>query len=192
MRSSTSPIVRWVFDLDGVLIDSESLVREAYRRVGVEMPEDAWGKPAREWMPQRYGRGWTRLHDAKNAAYERLFHMAVPEPTTAVEAVRRLNVAGESCYLLTGASARATIAVVSHALPDLRWTDLYTGMTSTMKVTQVDKLTSRRGLVVYVDDDQATCDLIELSVPRVRVVRYDIRTTRTEDIFDGCGDLSRG
>ena len=55
---------RYVFDLDGTLIDTREAVRQAYRAAGLEeFPDDAWGKPAREWLRDE------AVHTRKNALY---------------------------------------------------------------------------------------------------------------------------
>lgn len=60
-----------IFDLDGCLIDSKKAVCEAYKHVGIEMPEDAWGKPWREWLPKESGSFTKAMNDhlGKNLAY---------------------------------------------------------------------------------------------------------------------------
>ena len=43
------------FDLDGVIVDTEQAVREAYKIAGVDMPEDAWGRGAGNWLEEAAG-----------------------------------------------------------------------------------------------------------------------------------------
>lgn len=41
----------FIFDLDGVLVDTRDAVCQAYKQAGVDMPDDAWGKPWTDWGP---------------------------------------------------------------------------------------------------------------------------------------------
>ena len=53
----------YLFDLDGTLVNTRLAVKEAYRQVGIEMPDDAWGKPWTEWLNNKFA------HDAKAKIY---------------------------------------------------------------------------------------------------------------------------
>lgn len=53
----------WIFDVDGVLCDTRLAVKLAYKEVGVEFPEYAWGLPKQEWFVDE------EAHDKKNACY---------------------------------------------------------------------------------------------------------------------------
>lgn len=63
--------MKWCSDIDGVLIDSRQLVREAYRKVGVNMPDEAWGHPWQMWLPSVTGslENARKAHSAKTLAY---------------------------------------------------------------------------------------------------------------------------
>ena len=91
----------YVFDLDGTLVDTRQAVVEAYRAIGVEMPEDAWGKPYREWLPQPK---W-QLHEQKAVVY----------PTTLARFGKKLGlydfVKAKGYPVLTGASYSATLTI---------------------------------------------------------------------------------
>ena len=41
--------------MDETLIQSKDVVVKLYKELGVDMPEDAWGKPWREWLPEAMG-----------------------------------------------------------------------------------------------------------------------------------------
>lgn len=45
----------WCFDLDGTLIDTMEINRQAYETVGVKMPENAAGLSWVEWLPEYCG-----------------------------------------------------------------------------------------------------------------------------------------
>jgi phosphoglycolate phosphatase-like HAD superfamily hydrolase len=61
----------WCSDIDGVLIDSRELVRESYKHVGVDMPNEAWGHPWKTWLPDAVGSHElaTELHERKTSEY---------------------------------------------------------------------------------------------------------------------------
>lgn len=62
-----------VFDIDGVLMDTKQAVFEAYKRAGVLMPPEAWGKPWNEWLPRRVNPFRAEeIHKAKNDIYPTL------------------------------------------------------------------------------------------------------------------------
>lgn len=98
-----------IFDIDGVLIDSEPLVREAYRRVNVEMPEDAWGQPWHVWLPKIVEPEYIdRVRAQKAAAYfvilqENLVAHTLPAAFLA----RDLIAEGHPIRFITGASVAA-------------------------------------------------------------------------------------
>src|SRR5690554_4950980 len=43
------------FDIDGTLVDTRELNLRAYAQVGVEIPDDAWGRRWQEWLPEVVG-----------------------------------------------------------------------------------------------------------------------------------------
>src|SRR5262245_21811883 len=88
----------WAFDLDGVLVDTRRAVVEAYKYVGVDMPDGAWGLPYREWHTVHNA---DELHKKKNTYYYKTVGLfAKPMPL--------LKVAESWKYpVLTGASHTA-------------------------------------------------------------------------------------
>lgn len=90
----------YAFDLDGTLIDSRSVVLEAYRSVGVEPPSDFFIKTWREWLPD------AQKHTAKNEIYLKLIHKIQPLPL--LELYRSLD---GRCMIMTGASMVAATAI---------------------------------------------------------------------------------
>lgn len=42
----------WVFDLDGTLLSTAELNRQAYETVGVKIPKSAYGLPWIDWLPE--------------------------------------------------------------------------------------------------------------------------------------------
>lgn len=141
----------WVFDLDGVLADTEHLVRLAYEMNGVIMPDDAWGKPAREWIPDDY----TKVQKRKNETYGELLRqpgaaemIALPWASIAPG----FHELGMPCYVLTGASLAATRMV----LECLGLTDIIqiagTGCTTRMKEDRLRRMVPGHPLGWYIDD----------------------------------------
>lgn len=59
--------MKWCSDIDGVLVNSRHLVREAYSKVGVNMPDEAWGHPWQMWLPSVTG----SLENARKAHSEK-------------------------------------------------------------------------------------------------------------------------
>jgi FMN phosphatase YigB (HAD superfamily) len=94
MVSSRSPIKRYVFDLDGTLFDTEHRVRQAYLDAGVDMPDDAWGKPAVAWLPALKGSHWKQYHQRKTELYLRSLRAIPPRRTSAASAMIELALSG--------------------------------------------------------------------------------------------------
>jgi beta-phosphoglucomutase-like phosphatase (HAD superfamily) len=104
----------FVFDLDGVLIDSRQAVEAAYRDAGVEMPSAAWGLPWQSWLIDLCGSDEKarEVHALKNELY----------PQKLLEHAQRLPAADivsalwfmdpHQVRIITGASDRATLAVL--------------------------------------------------------------------------------
>jgi len=63
--------MKWCSDIDGVLVNSRHLVREAYKKVGVNMPDEAWGHPWQMWLPSAVGslEDARRVHSEKTLVY---------------------------------------------------------------------------------------------------------------------------
>ena len=74
--------MKWCSDIDGVLVNSRHLVKEAYAKVGVNMPDEAWGHPWQMWLPSVVG----SLGDARKAHDEKtLVYVDVIKSGAAVE-----------------------------------------------------------------------------------------------------------
>lgn len=139
-----------VFDVDGVIVDSHAAVRAAYKLVGVEMPDDAWGKPWHVWLPQLVGSTFEAedLHGKKNYVYTAMLRDGQVRPLAGASVAHRLAPAQRS--FLTGASAQAARAALRAAgLPRGR---LWSGCTAEDKAARLLRLAGRG---VYVDDDPA-------------------------------------
>ena len=144
----------YIFDLDGTLIDSQEAVKQAYKRVGVDMPETAWGRPSTEWLsvPQ--------LHKQKNDYYLvclKLYGTALPLLVYAQE---------YRCPVLTGASRQA-VAHVQTVFGQLNMG--LCGASREQKVEYLQLLKNyrqrqRKYPITYVDDDAQARDLIRKKV----------------------------
>jgi hypothetical protein len=128
--------MKWLFDMDGTLVDTLRATREAYRRAGMKMPEGAWGKPWREWCPEE-------VHAEKQRIYPntlREFGRILP----AAELLRTMG--GE---IVTAASARSVDAVVE--LLEMRYPPR-----AYVECSPESKLSIIRGwqpTAIYVDDN---------------------------------------
>lgn len=64
----------WCFDLDGTLLDTAEMNRQAYQAVGVKIPQSAAGLSWQEWLPEYCGGNIeiaATLHRAKTSLYLR-------------------------------------------------------------------------------------------------------------------------
>lgn len=104
-----------VFDIDGTLADTRPLVVEAYRRVGVLMPSNAWGVPWRNWLPALAGEDCEAVHAAKNEEYMRILQRESPRPLPSCTLAAELGfhpVRPIAVAFVTGSSRRAADAVL--------------------------------------------------------------------------------
>lgn len=168
-RSTSLP----VFDFDGVLVDSKENVFEAYRRVGVQMPEDAWGKAWWEWLPQMVGSDETamQLHNAKILAYGNLPFTLLP----AAKTFWRIVKAGLDAYLLTGASYDVVKRfLVQQEIPaTVGNLTIMTSASVETKRRTIELLSpSMYDEIVYVDDDKVAGDNIVSANSIARLVHY--------------------
>jgi FMN phosphatase YigB (HAD superfamily) len=108
----------WCFDIDGVLIDSRDIVKESYKKAGVDMPNEAWGHPWQSWLPNVAGSYYeaAQLHSKKTEIYVELLKNdgtarkhALPfaEIARALERDPVTNV-----YYVTGASNDAATSIL--------------------------------------------------------------------------------
>jgi hypothetical protein len=133
----------YAFDLDGTLIDTKEAVVQAYRIAGVEMPEDAWGKPWHEWLKDE------TIHHKKNEVYPDMlkqFASVLPLFTIAL----RLN-----APVITGASNEAVIAIQS-VFGSLNIVGIQCS-----RLEKILWLNRQRERGCYVDDDDATLLLVK-------------------------------
>lgn len=153
------PPCAFVFDLDGVVVNTRLAVEAAYRHAGVEMPADAWGKPWREWCSEK-------VHHAKNLAYRNaLIEHATPGPLLWL--VRKLRT---EVLVLTGASPDA-VNIVKRVF-EIDFRTLGFERTPLQKVEKLREL-SKTQQVVYFDDNPVIISGVQLECPRVTTVLVD-------------------
>lgn len=61
-----------VFDVDGVLVDSHDFTVECYKKAGVQMPANAFGKPWKAWLVDYFDGDYnqaTNVHENKSLFY---------------------------------------------------------------------------------------------------------------------------
>ena len=137
------------FDLDGCLIDSEDLIRAAYRDAGVEPPPGFMTLGHHRWIPG--DAAWrARVHARKDTAY--LCRLAAAPMTVLPPwaAAERLHAAGVRTALLTGAPA-GTLAVLRAVVRSWPFTASEDGAGPGEKTAWLAGLAPSG---VYVDDQQ--------------------------------------
>lgn len=55
--------MQFVYDFDGVLVDTKNAIRRAWKMVGVDPPKDFWKKSWKDWCPD------PELYEKRNEAY---------------------------------------------------------------------------------------------------------------------------
>lgn len=130
------------FDLDGCLIDSEELIRQSYKDVGVELPDGFMSRPSGQWADDD-------LRARKDAAY---LHRLATDPLWPLPpwwAAEVLHEAGEVVGLITSAPDGAVQVVAKRAL-SWPFTVTCAGLTPTQKAVWLNDT----GPGVYVDDQE--------------------------------------
>jgi phosphoglycolate phosphatase-like HAD superfamily hydrolase len=104
----------YAFDLDGVLMDTQTAVREAYAAAGVVMDPSFWGLPWEDWLPRSCNGDKHKaqeVHDAKNNLYAQSLRDH-GKPLTGAQAFRIAEQSGARVYVITAASRRAARMVL--------------------------------------------------------------------------------
>lgn len=89
------------FDVDGVIIDSRELVTSCYAQVGVDIPDDAWGRPWHEWLDDG------ELHARKTQLYVEAIEDGLATWLDGRDIVAYYLRKGSPVCFVTGASFRA-------------------------------------------------------------------------------------
>jgi hypothetical protein len=132
-------MIRFVFDMDGTIVDSRRAVREAYRRAGHPLPDDAWGKTAGEWgCPPD-------VHKMKIALYPTLL-LRMGRRMHASDLLETVN--GE---VLTGATLQAVQAVRKFLKNEFRLLGAGCSHEAKIEILQVQSYPGSQ--IIYVDDD---------------------------------------
>lgn len=136
-----------VFDMDGTLVDTRVAIKEAYRLAGINMPDDAFGRPWRKWCP-------VAVHQNKNVHYQKTIELA--SEMWCMGALRELVLLHRPVYILTGASTEAVHAVIRrfNIHPSVRFK-------AELSRHQKANWLLIHGLGVYVDDDAQTRVIVE-------------------------------
>lgn len=140
------------FDLDGVLLHSKPLVRRAYQRAGLTMPDEdwerVWGLSWTEWLPNMMGGVFAarQLHEAKNRAYARILRDEEILGTTAVRYFRELCTEGVTPYVVTCASEVAATLVLQRL--DLTPMQVSAGQSVAEKISKING-----NDLIHIDDD---------------------------------------
>lgn len=177
------------FDLDGTLVNTRSLNREAYRRAGVEIPDEAWGLSWREWLPDVIGGDLSdavAVHQCKQDYYLELIDavpaddVALPPARLALE-IQRTGQDDVVMLCLTAASLLAARALLNRlrlfvpVIANLRY-----DQRRDLLVNHVVNFETANGVggrpVVYVDDSQETVRRLRDEVVGLASIWYDRQT----------------
>ena len=147
------------FDLDGCLIDSENLIRQAYRDAGAEPPPGFLALGHHDWITGDRA----AVHARKDAAYLQRLAAEPFAPLPPWRAAEQLYDAGHVVGLLTSAPA-GTVRVLMRRMVSWPFTIACDALTPADKSAW---LASAADTGVYVDDQQYV-----IPPPRWRFVHY--------------------
>lgn len=135
------------FDLDGVVIDSEDVIIESYRRAGIVTPTNILSLGTTKWLDELIGpQAALRVKLEKDIAYTHLMEVVPTLPGLAT--AQMLKTSGIKPMLLTGAPSIGFEAL------ERRFTCLWPFAWGLGKLTPRDKrnILSLAGPSVYIDD----------------------------------------
>lgn len=132
--------MKWVFDMDGTLVDTLRATREAYRKAGMPMAEGAWGQPWHLWVD-------SETHKEK----QRIYPNTLREFGRLLPAAELYRLVGGS--ILTAASSESVWAVLDTFFngrgPE---GDIYHQCSPNDKIAVLAEY-YKKGRTVYVDDN---------------------------------------
>ena len=168
-----------VFDMDGTLVDSRDAVRASYADVGITMPDDAWGKPWRHWLPQLCSRSTElaqEVHQNKNEAYMRRIGQVRPLPLARSLALLHGRI-GMRTAVVTGASHAAAHHILTKIIgvaiePEEHGVLLSTEQDLSGKAHAIAAFASVHDEGIYYDDDLRTCEVIDQFLTTVGATRH--------------------
>lgn len=172
------------FDLDGTLVDTLELNRQAYAALGIKMPREAWGQRWQAWLPQAVNKDWHEasvIHSLKGHLYADLIETCDIEQITlpAARVARELLEQGLTVWCLT-ASARYTASLLLERLdlPILKEANLaYEARRNALVSFQRE-----HGVVGYVDDSEENISRLTRDIPPLRLIHYQQQTY--EELMD--------
>jgi beta-phosphoglucomutase-like phosphatase (HAD superfamily) len=141
-----------IFDLDGVLFETQDAVYKAYKEAGIDMPDSAWGKPWQSWLPKICGsmEEAELVHDKKDWAYETAISMNIVQTLPPLVLLRVLSQGSlAKVGVLTGASRCSTESLMRYG--NISHVPVYgTSMTRAGKFEALSGIAARG---VYIDDN---------------------------------------
>ncbi len=132
------------FDLDGVLVDSEEMIRECYRIAGAEPPDGFFSLGHHRWLEDE------AVHAKKDAAYLRRIRAGRWSPLPSWQTARMLKEDGHVVSLISGAPP-GTAQALDNAAPYWPFSEALCGLSATAKTLYM--LSKPEG-GVYVDDQE--------------------------------------
>ena len=165
MSSTASRQSCVIFDLDGVLIDSRLMVQQAYEKVGVTMPSEAWGHPWHEWLPNIVGfKDAARIHREKTMTYMAMVRKDDIPTLPPFEVMRqtRKNGLGDVA-VLTGASRTSTEFILTKLGMAPEQSRIWCRQDVCDKSTVIQSVSQSHN-VKYIDDDvNALAEIVKMT-----------------------------
>lgn len=170
-----------LFDIDGTLINSRDLNVQAYRRVGVEMPDHAWSLRWQTWLFDLVGsrERAEQIHTAKVNTYVTMLRTVeiskyVLEPTyLARELLRRPDI--KVRFLTAGTVTTANIILQRLGLgaPSMAGNLSY----EARRLALHSSVLGSSGDVVYIDDHEENVLRLHDDVPGLTLIHYRGQTS---------------
>lgn len=176
----------WAFDLDGTLIDTAEINRQAYETVGVKMPAGAAGLSWTEWLPE-YCNGNQEIAGVLHREKMHIYLRRLIETDLKGMTLPTLDIAQE---LYADNPTRVKVVTAASQLSTRRLLNRF-GLDTIeyhTELTYEKRLALLRGWamfadVVYVDDSPRTLIKLRADAADIRLVQYagqNIETLKRE------------
>lgn len=142
--------MQYAFDLDGTLVDTRAVVRDAYASTGIELPEDFFGRTFSEWFTGDAQEA-QRVHSEKQLYYHA--HAKEVKELPLMSLFRALVMAGRAPRILTGAS-QTSYQILTEVFPILGSAVAITGLSREAKARVLNESSFDTG-IMFEDDFHA-------------------------------------
>jgi phosphoglycolate phosphatase-like HAD superfamily hydrolase len=127
--------MQYAFDLDGTLVDTRKVIRDAYTHAGHPPPEDFFGKTFAEWFKGDAIEA-QRVHSLKQQYY--MEHAKEVRPLPLMSLFTALAIGGRAPRIFTGASYNA-LQILAYHFPIIAQVEWLCSLTLEAKIRTMNE-----------------------------------------------------